>query len=54
MDTSYCRRCQRDNLPAGFLCTRNRDVKDNGADRDPELTDRYEGTCLHCCDHNHG
>lgn len=49
---SYCIRCMKENIPSNWLCDRSKKT-DNGPDHDADLS-RYEGTCLRCCDHNHG
>jgi hypothetical protein len=53
MDTAYCIRCQEEDLPLGHMCRRE-GFTDYGADRDADLTARYEGRCIRCCGHNHG
>lgn len=53
MDTAYCIRCYREDLPTGQLCKRG-EVIDNGTQATAEGLARYEGLCLRCCGHNHG
>jgi len=53
LQSAYCRKCGRDDLPTSLLCDRA-PTTDLGIDRDSDLTARYEGICLRCCDHNHG
>lgn len=49
----YCYYCHRDRLPYGLLCKRS-EQSDNGPEQPEGIESRWEGTCLRCCDHNHG
>ncbi len=51
-DSAYCVKCHREGLSLGVMCDREA-LTDCGADREADITSRYEGRCLRCCNHNH-